>query len=189
MKRPQAVVIGCSAGGLDALKALLSGLDPAFTATVLVCCHSGSETVELLCDLLTRVSPLPVIEASERRPALAATVQVAPSGYHLLIENNRCFSLSVDERVCHARPSIDVMFTTAAEAWRDALVGVVLTGGNADGAAGLRMVREHGGIAIVQSPLTAHVSTMPQAALDIAGADYCIDLEEIPLLLNRLCLP
>ncbi|KRF00381.1 hypothetical protein ASG87_13385 [Frateuria sp. Soil773] len=189
MTAPQAVVVGCSAGGLDALKILLGGLDPALPQAVLVCCHSGSDSVELLCELLGRACPLPVFEALERQPVRGGAVQLAPSGYHLLVEADRHFALSVDPRVCHARPSIDVLFTSAAEVWRDALVGVVLTGANADGADGLRQLRRLGGCAVVQSPSDAEAPAMPQAALDRAGADHCVTLEAIAPLLNRLCLP
>lgn len=189
MKRPSAIVVGCSAGGLDALKILLAGLDRQLSQPVLVCCHSGSETVELLCELLARVSPLPVVEAVERQPVRGGIVHLAPAGYHLLIEGNRHFALSVDPRVSHARPSIDLLFASAAEAWRDALVGLILTGANADGAEGLRQLRRHGGCAIVQSPESAMARTMPQAALDLAGAEHCVSLEAIAALLNQLCSP
>lgn len=189
MKRPAAIVIGCSAGGLDALKTLLGGLDHALPQTVLVCSHSGADTVELLCELLARACPLPVLEAAERHPVRPGAVQLAPAGYHLLVENDRRFALSVDPRVCHARPSIDVLFTSAAEVWREALIGVVLTGANADGADGLLRLRQLGGCAIVQSPASADAPAMPQAALDRAGADHCVELDAIAPLLNRLCLP
>jgi two-component system chemotaxis response regulator CheB len=188
MNRPETIAIGCSAGGVDALKAVVSGLDAGLKQAVLVCCHTGSDTVELLCEVLGRVSALPVIEAVERHAVQGGTVYLAPSGYHLLVEHDRHFALSIDPRVNYARPSIDVMFCAAAEVWHEKLVGVVLTGGNADGASGLQRIRELGGTAIVQSPSSAEISIMPQAALDIAGADYCMDLSAIATLINRLCL-
>jgi two-component system chemotaxis response regulator CheB len=98
------------------------------------------------------------------------------------------FALSADARVNYARPSIDVLFHSAAEAWRQGLVGVILTGANADGAAGLRRIRQLGGTAVVQSPADAEAPAMPQAALDAAGADYCLPLSDIGPLLNQLCL-
>lgn len=188
MSAPAAIAIGCSAGGVDALKAVLGGFNAKLSQTVLVCCHSSSDSMDLLCEVLARVSPLPVTEATERHLVQPGVVHLAPSGYHLLVESNLHFALSIDARVNHARPSIDVMFTSAAEAWRDALIGVVLTGGNADGAAGLQRIRQLGGIAVIQSPASAEVAAMPQAALDLAGADHCIALNEIAPLLNRLCL-
>jgi two-component system, chemotaxis family, protein-glutamate methylesterase/glutaminase len=188
MNGPEAIAIGCSAGGVDALKMVIGGLDAGLRQSVLVCCHTGSDTVELLCELLGRVAALPVIEAAERHPVQGGTVHMAPSGYHLLIEHDRHFALSIDPRVNYARPSIDVMFCSAAEVWHEKLIGVVLTGGNADGASGLQRIRVLGGTAIVQSPSSAEIPVMPQAALDTAGADYCVDLSDIATLINRLCL-
>jgi two-component system, chemotaxis family, protein-glutamate methylesterase/glutaminase len=188
MNTPAAIAIGCSAGGVDALKTVLGGLDPTLRQVILACCHSSSDTVDLLCEVLERASPLPVVEARERHVARPGVVHLAPSGYHLLVEDSLRFALSVDPRVNHARPSIDVMFTSAAEVWQKTLIGVVLTGGNADGARGLRRIRELGGVAIIQSPDDAEAPTMPRAALDIAGADHCVALSDIASLLNRLCL-
>jgi len=186
---PQAIVIGCSAGGLTALETLFSALLPNLEQAIVVCCHTGSATVDMMCELLAQHATLPVKEATERAPVEAGVIQVAPSGYHLLIENNRRFALSVDERVSYARPSIDVLFDSAAEAYRETLVGVILTGANSDGAEGLAHIRRNGGLAIVQDPADAEAAAMPAAALDAAGADYCVPLAAIAPLLNRLCLP
>jgi len=188
MTAPRAIAIGCSAGGLTALEIVLGGLDPRIPSTILVCCHTGSSDVEILCELLARHTPLPVVEAAERDTPRAGTVHVAPSGYHLLVEHDGRFSLSVDPKVNFSRPSIDVLFASAAEAYRASLIGIVMTGANQDGARGLADIRRHGGLSIVQDPADAEVRTMPQAALDIAGADHCIPLTAIAPLLNRLCL-
>lgn len=187
MIAPSAIVIGCSAGGVDALMILLGGLDASLKQPVLVCCHR-SDTMDILSDVLGRASALPVHDAIEREPVRQGMVYLAPAGYHLLVERNLHFALSADARVNYARPSIDVLFYSAAEAWRQALVGVILTGANADGAAGLRRIRQLGGTAVVQSPSDADAAAMPQAALDAAGADYCLPLSDIAPLLNRLCL-
>lgn len=189
MGAPQAIVIGCSAGGLTALESLFADLDPALPQAMAVCCHTGSATVDLLCELLAKHATHPVEEARERAPMRGGVIHVAPSGYHLLIETNQRFALSVDQRVSFARPSIDVLFESAAEAWRDALVGIVLTGANSDGAAGLLRVRQCGGIAVVQDPSEAESPAMPAAALERAGADFCLPLADIAPLINRLCLP
>jgi len=189
MKRPAALVLGCSAGGPEALKVVLHGLDPRLPQAVLVCCHTGSETVELLCGMLARASSLPVIEAAEREPVRGGVVQVAPAGYHLLVEQNLHFTLSIDSRVNQVRPSLDILFASAAATWRDSLIGVVLSGANADGADGMRELRRLGGCAIVQEPDSALARAMPQAALDRAGSDHCVPLDAIAPLLNRLCLP
>lgn len=188
MNTPAAIAIGCSAGGVDALKNVLGGLDAKLSQAILVCLHSRADTVSMLCEVLARICALPVVEAVEREAVQPGVVYLAPSGYHLLVESDLHFALSIDPRVNHARPSIDVLFQSAAEVWRESLVGVVLTGANADGAAGLRRIRQLGGMAVVQSPSDAEAAAMPQAALDTAGADYCLPLSDIAQLLNRLCL-
>ncbi len=185
----EAIAIGCSMGGLAALRHLLRDLDPALPAAVLVCTHTSSPDVSTLCELLQAHSSLPVMEAGERQRVSPGVVQLAPSGYHLLVEPARTFALSVDPPVCFSRPSVDVMFMSAAHAYADRLAGVVLTGASADGADGMSYVRKHGGIAIVQDPGDAQAPAMPRAALELAGADHCLPLAQIAPLLNRLCLP
>ena len=187
MGRPEAIAIGCSQGGFNALKLLLGALDPRLQQTVLVCCHTASGA-GVLSGLLASHAALPVVEATERQPAHPGMVYVAPGGYHLLLEHDRHFALSVDDPVCFSRPSIDVLFASAADAYHATLIGVVLTGANRDGADGLAQIRANGGIAVVQTPASAEAAAMPQAALETAGADYCLPLEQIALLLNRLCL-
>jgi two-component system, chemotaxis family, protein-glutamate methylesterase/glutaminase len=189
MAAPQAIVIGCSAGGLTALETLFADLDPSLAQPLAVCCHTGSATVDLLCELLAKHATLPVEEAQERAPMRGGVIHVAPSGYHLLIETNRRFALSVDQRVSFSRPSIDVLFESAAEAYGDGLLGVLLTGANSDGADGLLRIRQCGGTAIVQDPTDAESPAMPAAALERAGADHCLPLAAIAPLINRLCLP
>ncbi|MDF3980879.1 chemotaxis protein CheB [Luteibacter sp. PPL201] len=184
----EAIVMGCSAGGLVALERVLAGLDPALRQPIVVCCHTGSPDVSLLVELLHRHSRLPVTEARERERLQPGTVHVAPSGYHLLIEASHRFAISVDPKVAYARPSIDVLFETAAAVWHERLVAVLMTGANSDGALGLKAIRDAGGYAIVQDPATAEVDVMPRAGLDIAGADACVALDAIADALNRLCL-
>lgn len=181
--------MGCSAGGFTALQRILPALDAQLRVPVLVCCHTGSADVSLLVELLGRTSALPVTEARERAPAEPGVVHVAPSGYHLLVEEDFRFSLSVDARVSFARPSIDVLFETAADAWGAGLVAVLMTGANADGAHGLAAVRRAGGHAVVQDPADAEYPAMPEAGLKLAGADTCAPLASIPAMLNALCLP
>lgn len=184
---PLAVVVGCSAGGLAALHLLLGGLSQPLPVPMVLVCHSGSEDMRLFCELLASRSGLPVREAEERQLAQPGQVYVAPSGYHLLVEHDGRFALSVDPRVAFSRPSIDVLFESAAEAWRERLLAVLLTGANADGAHGCQRVRGLGGRVIVEDPRTAHVGTMPAAALELAGADHCLPLADIPPLLETLC--
>lgn len=184
----RAIVMGCSAGGMSALRTVLAGLDKKLRLPVIVVCHTGSEDITTFCELIDTSSKLPVREARERQPVLPGVVHVAPAGYHLLLERGERFSLSVDDRVAFSRPAINVLFESAASVYNSALIGVVMTGANHDGASGLATIRAMGGMAIVQDPASAHASAMPQAALDKAGADHCVPLEEIAPLLNRLCL-
>jgi two-component system chemotaxis response regulator CheB len=184
---PEAVVAGCSAGGLKALNVLLPSLDAQLAVPVIIVAHTGSEDIGTLCDLLARVSSLPVQEAQERHLPRPGCVYLAPTGYHLYLEQDGRFALSIDAKVCHVRPSIDVLFESAADAYGPRLIGVVMTGANEDGAAGMRAIRRRDGIAIVQEPQEAEVSTMPAAALAQAGADYCVPLSGIGPLINKLC--
>ncbi len=184
-----ALVVGCSTGGVHALGTLLAGLAPELQVPVIVVCHTGSEDVEMLREVLALKSSLPVVEASERYPPQPGTVHLAPAGYHLLIEADGCFALSVDARVCFSRPAIDVLFDSAAAHYGAQLIGLVLTGANEDGALGLKAIRERRGLAIVQAPEDAVAPEMPQAALRIAGADHTAALTDIAPLINRLCSP
>lgn len=189
MTRPQAVVVGCSTGAVHALRTLAAGLDARLPVPLVVVCHAGEDfDIELLAELLRAQTPLAVTEARERHAPVPGAIHLAPAGYHLLIEADGCFGLSVDEPVCHCRPAVDVLFETAAHYYRQALVGVVLTGANDDGARGLAAIRERGGIAIVQDPADALATAMPEAALRRAGADHVTRLDAIAPLLNRLCL-
>lgn len=172
----RAIVIGASAGGPPALGRLLAALDPEPDVGIAVVNHVGADGPDLLPAILARLSGRAVILAQERCPLSGGLVHVAPSGYHLEVGRDRCFSLSVDPRVCYSRPAIDVLFASAAEAYGDALAGVVLTGASSDGAEGLKRIRELGGRAFVQEPSEAEVDTMPLAALQRAGADLCAPL-------------
>lgn len=186
--RCAAAVIGCSAGGLHALQVVIPDLRGDLPAPVIVVCHTAGD-IDTLCELIGRNAALPVREARERMRADPGAVHVASADYHLLVEPDLRFSLSVDPRVTYSRPSIDVLFESAACAYGPALVGVILTGGNHDGAAGLKRIRDAGGIGIVQRPDSAEVASMPAAALAFAGADHCVTLAEIGPLLNSLCMP
>ncbi len=186
---PAAVVIGCSAGGVAALGTLLAGLACNLQCPLIVVCHTGSEDVDMLREVLMLKSALPVLEAEERHRPLPGIVYLAPAGYHLLVEADGCFALSVDDRVCYSRPSIDVLFESAATAYLQRLIGVVLTGANDDGAAGLKAIRQRHGLGIVQNPAEAQAAAMPTAAIKLAGADHILPLAAIAPLLNRLCTP
>ncbi|MEP9375724.1 chemotaxis protein CheB [Aquabacter sp. CN5-332] len=184
-----AVVIGASAGGPLALKILIAQLDADLHAAVVIVNHVGSEGPDMLADMLAHGARVPVVTARERTPVLPGVIHVAPRGYHLLIERDRRFALSIDEKVGFSRPSIDVLFRSAAEAYGPELAGVVLTGASADGAEGLRAIRQRGGLAFVQDPEEAETPTMPAAALKLAGADFCGSLAAIADCINKLDRP
>ena len=182
----QAVVIGASAGGLHALLAILKQLPRNYALPVVVVQHIGEHMEPSLADYLDRCCDISVREADEKQFIEGSTVYIAPAGYHLLVEEDRTFSLSVDPRVQYARPSIDVLFDSAADAFGPNLVGVVLTGANADGSQGLKKIKTVGGMAVVQNPDTAEASEMPRKAMEITAVDYVMALEEIGQLLAGL---
>jgi two-component system chemotaxis response regulator CheB len=183
------IVVGASWGGLHALSRLLELLPPAEprNAALVVAQHRSPESTEgALGELLEAASSFPVRDAEDKEEILPGRVYLAPPDYHLLIEPGS-FALSVDERVHHARPSIDVLFETAAEAYGEHTIGVVLTGANADGATGLMRIKEHGGRTIVQDPETAERVAMPEAAIAALQPDAVLPLDSIPPYLVELC--
>lgn len=183
--RTAAVVVGASAGAVEALLTLLPALPRGFTLPVIVVVHLPPDRPSLLPDLFAARCSLPVKEAEDKEPIDAGTVYLAPPDYHLLVEPGGTLALSVDAPVRYSRPSIDVLFESAADVWGPALVGVVLTGANPDGARGLRAICEAGGVALVQDPHEAQVPVMPQAALDACPAARALPLREISRALVR----
>ncbi len=174
------VAIGASWGGLAAVGGVLAGLPAAFGAAVVVAQHRDpSGDADLLADLLARRSPLPVVDAEDGTELAPGRVVLAPSGYHLLVQDDHA-ELSVDEPVHHSRPSIDVLFESVAAQHGDEAVGVVLTGANADGADGLAMIAARGGAAIVQDPAEAERAEMPAAALAAVPTATVLPLAGIP---------
>ena len=168
---------------------LLETLPAEVDAPIVVAQHRSPDAVEGgLAELLSAHTQRPIRDAEDKDALEPGHVYLAPPDYHLLVEPGH-FALSVDERVQHARPSIDVLFESAADAYRERTVGVVLTGANRDGAAGLARIKELGGVAIVQSPHEALAHAMPRAALAATPeADAILPLDEIPLFLTGLCL-
>ncbi|MDM4769407.1 chemotaxis protein CheB [Solimonas sp. SE-A11] len=182
----EACVVGASTGGVSALRSLLRGLDKGFRPSVIIVQHTATEGFNVLVDLLRDSCVLPVSEAQSREPIQPGHVYLAPPRYHLLVERQHRFALSVDERVCHVRPAADVLFQSAAEVWRERLAAVVLTGANDDGARGAALVRSLGGTLIVQDPQEAEAPEMPAAALRLAGADHVLPLNRIAPMLLKL---
>jgi two-component system chemotaxis response regulator CheB len=182
------VVIGASWGGLRAVGELLAGLPERLELAFAVAQHRGPDARRGgLEGLLQTHSPYPVREVGDKEPIEPGHVYVAPPDYHLLVERGY-FTLSVDERVNYARPSIDVLFESASDAYRQRLIGIVLTGANEDGAAGLALIKRRGGVAIVQDPRHAEAPAMPAAALAATSADAVLPLAEIGPFLHGLCL-
>jgi two-component system chemotaxis response regulator CheB len=184
----EAVVIGASAGGVDALLALLPGLPPDLPVPIVVVLHIPPDRESRLADLFEPRVGCRTGEARDKEPLEAGMLYFAGPGYHLSIERDRTFSLSLEEPVQFARPSIDVLMESAADAYGPALAAIVLTGANHDGAAGLAAVRRAGGLAVVQDPAEAQVPTMPAAALAQARPDLVLKLgqiHELLLLLER----
>lgn len=174
-----AVVIGCSAGGLRALRMLLQDLPTGLRAAIIICAHLSPDCPGLLPRLLATQCRLPVSEAIERESIVSGHVYIAPPNYHLLIEPEHRFALSVDKRVCYVRPAIDLLFTTAADAYRERLLGIILTGANNDGTQGLQAIKAVGGKTIVQDPITAEADTMPRSAIASGAADLVLPLSGI----------
>lgn len=181
-----AVVIGASAGGVEALLAVLSGLRPGAGPAVVVVLHMPEDRDSVLTDLLAQRLPVPVTEAVDKLPIAPSTVYVAPPGYHLLVERDCTLALNCDPPVLFSRPSIDLLFETAADAFGPALVGVLLTGASEDGARGLAIIHDAGGYTVVQDPAQAQARAMPLAALSTHIPDAVLPLAGIRELLSEL---
>lgn len=185
----EAVVIGVSSGGMNALKFLFSALPADFGMAVIVVQHISPRSDNQWIALLNDTSSLIIKEADEKEGIKKGRIYIAPPNYHLLVEKNRTFSLTIDERVNYARPSVDVLFESAAEAYTSRLVGVILTGSNHDGAWGLKRIKELGGLTIAEDPQTAASSFMPASAIAAVQPDHILPLEAIPPLLIKLDKP
>ncbi|KOY02562.1 chemotaxis protein CheB [Pseudomonas nunensis] len=182
----EAIVIGASAGGVEALLNILSPLREGFVLPIIVVLHLPDERRSQLAEVFARRVALPVLEAVDKTLVEAGTLYFAAPGYHLSVEQDRSFSLSLEDRVHYSRPAIDFLFESAADAYGPALAAVLLTGANRDGANGLAQVKHRGGFTVVQDPDEAQVSTMPQAALDLHQPDHILPIRGIGRLLVEL---
>lgn len=182
------VVVGASWGGLQALRTVLGGLPAQLGAAIVVVQHRSADPRGTgLRDLLGAATPLPVSEGGDKEPLVPGHVYLAPADFHTLVDGDH-LELSVDAAVEYSRPSINVLFASAAESHRARCVGVVLTGANADGAAGLARIVELGGAAIVQDPEGSERAEMPRAALNAVPSARVAPLEKIAALLVELCV-
>jgi two-component system chemotaxis response regulator CheB len=175
----QAVAMGASAGALDALSTVLGKLPRSFPLPLLIVTHLPPDRDSVLCSLLAAKCQIAVREAEDKEPIVAGAAFIAPPDYHLLVEKDGRLSLSSDEPVQFSRPSIDVLFESAADAYGEALVGIILTGANDDGARGLRAIADAGGVVLVQRVDLAYASAMPRAALAACPTAREMTLEEI----------
>lgn len=175
----EAVVIGTSAGGLFALSTILEALPRKYPIPIIVVQHRSKEEKTLLEKVLSQKCAIKICQAEEKEKIESSTVYFAPPDYHLLIERNRTFSLSSDARVNYSRPSIDVLFETAADVYKDKLLAIIFTGANHDGAAGIKMIRKYGGTTIAQDPNDALYPVMPKAAIDTGCIQYILELTKI----------
>lgn len=182
----EAVVIGASAGALEALSIILPALPAQSALPLMIVVHMPPDRRSVLAEIFQAKCSVPVREAEDKEPISQGTVYFAPSNYHLLIEADRSLSLSDDEPVLFSRPSIDVLFQSAADAYGAALIAIVLSGSNRDGAAGLRAVIEAGGLGIVQSPDGAFAPAMPEAAKAMSPSAHVWPLQEIATYLQKV---
>jgi two-component system chemotaxis response regulator CheB len=180
------VVIGASTGGLQALKVLLAGLPAEFPLPLLAVQHLQAGVASGLARVLAAQARIRVKEADDLEPLAAGVLYLAPPDYHLLVERAGTLALSTDPAPAFARPSVDVLFESAAEAYGPGVIGVLLTGAGDDGSRGLRRIRERGGVTIVQDPREAAAAAMPSAAIAAQVPDHVVYLVEIPPLLGRL---
>ncbi|MEJ0010430.1 MAG: chemotaxis protein CheB [Alphaproteobacteria bacterium] len=178
-KKHEAVVIGASAGAVEALLQLLPSLPADYPLPLMLVVHLPPDKDNVLPGLLQARCRLKVREAEDKERLEAGTVYVAPPDYHLLVERERCLSLSVEEPVLFSRPSVDVLFETAADAYGESLIGVILTGASSDGAHGLATVCDAGGTALVLDPAKAYAPVMPEAALAACPQARMLSLPQI----------
>ncbi|WP_304638948.1 chemotaxis protein CheB [Pseudomonas sp.] len=188
MTRPAkgAVIIGASAGALEALSVLLPALPADFPLPIFVIVHLPADKPSVLADIFDAKCALRAIEAEDKEPVQPGVIYFAPPNYHLLLEDRLSIALSSEDEVLFSRPSIDVAMESAADVWGNALIGVILTGANHDGARGLRSIHDAGGTAIVQPPDEAYASAMPEAALKLCPDARIISLADIPAYLESI---
>jgi two-component system chemotaxis response regulator CheB len=182
----EAVVIGASAGGVHALSVLLPALPACAAAAIFIVLHLPRDRPSLLAEVFAHKCSLDVLEAQDKEPVVPGTVYFAPANYHLLVDQGPQLALSVDDLVHHSRPSIDVLFESAAEIYGNRLLGIILTGANQDGAQGLAAVHDSGGVTVVQEPATAHSPQMILSALKLRPPDYVLSLDGIAAMLSSL---
>lgn len=182
----KAVIIGGSAGSFQVVTKILSSLPKNFPMPVLLCLHRLKHVRSGFMEALMLKSNIPVEEPYDKDQLKPGRAYLAPANYHMYIELANRIALSTEEPVNHSRPSIDLSFITAANAYRQKLIGIILSGANKDGAFGLKKISENGGVAIVQDPNECEVRTMTQTALQLTKTDYVYSTDQIIKFLQKL---
>ncbi len=180
------VVIGVSAGGTDALCKILGTLPASFPLPVVIVQHLHPDQNGYMIEHLNKIWRMNVEEAIDKTVIKKANIYFAPSDYHLLIEDENTFALSLDEKVCYSRPSIDVLFKSAADVYGEAILAIILTGANSDGTEGIKYIKKKGGMTIAQDPEDAYSPIMPQSAIDTGKIDKILTLNEISNILHKI---
>jgi two-component system, chemotaxis family, protein-glutamate methylesterase/glutaminase len=183
---PEAIVIGASAGALEALSLILPSLPAGYRLPIIIVVHLPPDKKSILAELIQAKCKLAVLEAEDKLPIQRGTIYFAPPGYHLLVEKSNSLALSNDEPVLYSRPSIDALFESAADVYGSGLIAIVLTGASRDGAKGLKAIVEAGGTAIVQQPGSAYASAMPTAAIAECPGAQILSLEQIAAYLQEV---
>lgn len=179
LEKYEAIVIGTSAGGYNALSQILLGLPEDYRLPVIIVQHRAKDSDDFFEELLQRRCRMAVKQADEKEKVKGGIIYTAPPDYHLLIESDQTFALSSDLFVRFSRPAIDVLFESASSVYRDRLVGIILSGSNSDGADGIAEISRHGGLTIAQDPAEAQYSLMPQCAIDTGKVKEVWKLAEI----------
>ena len=182
----KAIVIGGSIGGLEAVVSITSGLPRDYHLPVIIVLHRIKNQKSGLVEVIQAKCKIKVKEADEKESIRPGFVYIAPANYHLLIEEEETFSLTYSELVNYSRPSIDVLFESAAEVYKDKLIGILLTGANDDGSNGIKMISEYGGLTVVQDPKTAKCDIIPKSAIAKTKVDKILNLNEIQFFLLNL---
>lgn len=181
-----AIVVGASAGGVEALLKIFAAIGPGYRLPIITVLHLSDERRSQLAHVFQSRLPIPVKEADDKEAIVPGTLYFAAPGYHLSVEMDLSLSFSQEERVFHSRPSIDILFGSAADAYGTRLAGILLTGANHDGAQGLANIKLNGGLTVVQDPAQAQARTMPDAALALHTPDFILPLDDIGQLLVDL---
>lgn len=182
----EAIVVGASAGGVEAMLSIFGELPKGFGLPIIAVLHLPDERRSQLAEVFDRRIAVPVVEARDKEVLQPGTLYFAGPGYHLSVEQDRSLSMSQEDRVYHSRPAIDFLFASAADAYGAGLLAILLTGANQDGARGLAQVKQSGGTTVIQNPTEARVDVMPRAALALHTPDHILTLSQIGSLLASL---